>query len=563
MARDIEADVKINDKTSAGLKKAEENVRKSGKTINKEFEKFGTGTGDALIKGIGSVAPKLAGRIAKGVGEGAKLGAPLLISGITAALPAISSLLGSAIAIGGVGAGVLAGVTLAARDSRVKEAGTTMGQTLLIGLQENAGAFVQPVLQGIEQIKSRFIELRPTIKSIFDGSSRFVAPLTDALLDVGQSLLEGIDQAIANAGPVIDSLVEGLSGTGEAIKGLMDDLTANGEANARILTATFDGLNGTITVLGATLGFVRDIFAEFDKIAPLSLFTTLSELFGDTDENARRSAGGILENADAMQRGALTAEQAEKSTQLYEKALKDNEQAALAAASAQRSLFDDLTAVGEAEDAATEALKKNGKTLDANTEKGRANRSALSRLASAYNTTRGNMEKAGKSTTEVNGVLNTQRARLIEAANKAGVYGRKARELADQLLGIKPRNVDVKVNSAAAAANARNVREEIANIKGKTVTIGLNVTGLTKAREAVNLRRELLMLSTGAGGGFGFAANDGGNRVGGARPVQVESSVAVNLDGRPFRQLTTTAVDRKARDVAFRSRVGRRDDGRR
>ncbi len=563
MARDIEADVKINDKTSAGLKSAEDNVRKSGQKINKEFEKFGTGTGDALIRGIGSVAPKLAGKIADGVGTGAKLGAPLLISGITAALPVISGLLGSAIAIGGVGAGVLAGVTLAARDSRVKEAGTTMGQTLLIGLQENAGAFVQPVLQGIEQIKGRFIELRPTIKSIFDGSSRFVAPLTDALLNVGQSLLEGIDIAIGNAGPVIDALTSGLTETGEAIKGLMENLTENGEANAAVLTAVFDGLNGTLTVLGETLGFVMDIFGEFDKIAPLSLFTTLNELFGDTDESARRSAGGVLENAEAMQRGATDAAVAEKATQLYEKALKDNEQAALAAASAQRSLFDDLTAVGEAEDNLAAALKRNGKTLDANTEKGRANRSALSRMASAYNTVRGNMEKAGKSTTEVNGVLNTQRARLIEAANKAGVYGQKARNLADELLGIKPRSVDVKVNSGKALTNAQAVKKEISSIQGKTVTIGLNVTGLTKAREAVNLRRELLMLSTGAGGGFGFAANDGGNRVGGARPVQVESSVAVNLDGRPFRQLTTIAVDRKARDVAFRSRVGRRDDGRR
>ncbi len=562
MSRDIEADVKINDKTSAGLKSAEDNVRKSGKTINKEFEKFGSGTGDALIKGIGAFAPKLAGKIADGVGDGAKLGAPLLISGITAALPIISGLLGSAIAVGGVGAGIVAGVTIASRDSRVKEAGTTLGSTLLAGLQDNAGAFVQPVLAGIEQIKGRFVELQPTIKSIFDNSSRFVGPLTDALLDVGQSLLEGIDIAIQNAGPVIDVLATGLTGVGEAVKGLIEDLTENGEENAVVLQAAFDGLIGTLEVVGEVLGFVVDLFAKIDKVVPLSIFTTLNELFGDTEDSARRSAGGILENNDALQRGAASAEVAEKATQLYEKALKENEDAARAAADANRSLFDDVTAVAEAEDNFRESLKKNGKTLDENTDKGRANRTAISRMAGAYNTTRGNMEKAGKSAEEVNGVLSTQRTRLIEAANKAGLFGKKARDLADQLLGIKSRNVTVTANTGKALTNAQAVKREIGQISNKTVTLTILTPGLTKAREAVNLRRELLDLS-GAQGSFGYAANDGGSRVGGPRSVSVESNVSVNLDGRPFKQIATTAVDRNARRVAFRSRVGQRDDGRR
>jgi hypothetical protein len=562
VARDIEADVKINDKSGPGLKSAEDNVRKTGKSINKEFEKFGTGVGDGLIKGIGKFSPKLAGKIASSLGDGAKLGAPLLLSGIAGALPALSTLIGAAVGVGGIGAGILAGVAVASRDARVKEAGTTLGTTLLSGLGDQAGSFVQPVLQGIEQIKSRFVELRPTIKSIFEGSSRFVAPLTDALLDVGQSLLEGIDTAIQNSGPAFDALTAGLSGTGEAIKGLIEDVTSNAEGNAATMTAVFDTLNGTITVLGATLGFISDLFAEFDKIAPLSLFTTLNELFGDTDEQARRTAGGLFGTADAMQGAGLSAELAEKSTQLYEKALKDNEQAALAAADANRSLFDDVTRVAEAEENAADAVKKNGRTLDEHTKKGRANRDALSRLASAYNTTRGNMEKAGKSADVVSGTLSTQRARLISVAGSMGITGRKAEDLADQLLGIKSRNVTVTANTGKALTNAQAVKKEISSIQGKTVTIGLNVTGLTKAREAVNLRRELLMLSAG-NGSFGFAADGSGSRVGGARPVQVQSSVSVNLDGRPVRTIVTTAVERSAKEVAFRQRVGRRDDGRR
>ncbi len=562
MARDIEADVKINDKSGPGLKSAEDNVRKTGKNINREFEKFGSGVGDGLIKGIGKFSPKLAGKIADGVGDGAKLGAPLLISGLASALPILSGLIGSAVGIGGIGAGIVAGVAIASRDSRVKEAGTTLGSTLLAGLQDNAGAFVQPMLQGIQLIKDRFVELRPTIKSIFDNSSAFVTPLTDALLDVGQSLLEDIDIAIKNSPAVFNALLDGLRGTGEAIKSFMESVTENGETNALILERAFSTLNGTIEVIGPVLGTITDAFALMDKVIPLDGVFGLKRKFDELDESARRSEGGTFAAADAMQGAAISAETAEKATQLYETALRENEAAALAAADANRSLFDDVTRVAEAEDNMRDALKKNGKTLDENSEKGRGNRDALSRMAGTYNTVRGNMEKAGKSTEEVNGTLQTQRTKLIEAANKAGLFGKKARDLADQLLGIKSRDVTVTAKTATAQANARNLREEIADIKSKTVTLTINTPGLTKAREAVNLRRELLGLSSGQGS-FGYAADGSGSRTGGARSVTVESNVSVNLDGRPVRMIATTAVERKAKAVAFRQRVGRRDDGRR
>lgn len=560
MARDIEADVKINDKSGPGLKSAEDNVRKTGKNINKEFEKFGSGIGNGLISGIGKFSPKLAGKIAEGVGDGARLGAPLLLSGVAGALPALSGLIGAAVGVGGIGAGILAGVAVASRDARVKEAGTTLGTTLLSGLGDQAGAFVQPVLQGIEQIKGRFIELRPTLKSIFDNSSQFVAPLTDALLDVGQSLLEGIDTAIQNSGPAFDALVTGLSGTGEAIKSLIEDVTSNSEANAATLTATFDTLNGTITVLGQVLGFVNDAFSTLNDVAPLSLFTTLNELFGETDETARRTAGGVFGVSDAMQGAGLSAELAEKSTQLYEKALKDNEQAALAAADAQRSLFDDVTRVAEAEENAADAAKKNGRTLDENTKKGRANRDALSRQASAYNTVRGNMEKAGKSADVVNGTLATQRARLIATAGSMGVTGRKAEDLADQLLGIKSRNVTVTANTGKALTNVQAVKKEIAQTNSKTVTLTVNVN----ASRLASIEKRLARVGAGnyaAGDSFGITAAGQRARAGG--PVTVNSQVAVSLDGRPFREMTATQVSNSEKRVAFRQRVGRRDDGRR
>ena len=175
MARDIEANATIHDKSSEGLDKFSENVKKTGKKTQKEFERFGKSSGDSFIKSVGSVSPKLAGKIASSLGDGAKLGAPLILSaiggGLAAGLPAISGLIGAAVTGGAAGAGILGGVALAAQDSRVKAAGTQLGNNLLTGLQDRAGSFIQPVLGSIDILQDKFLETGDTIERIFQNSS--------------------------------------------------------------------------------------------------------------------------------------------------------------------------------------------------------------------------------------------------------------------------------------------------------------------------------------------------------------------------------------------------------
>lgn len=560
MARDIDVDVNVKDNTKPGLDAVERSFRKSGDNIKKEYDRFGKGAGDGLIKAIGSVSPKLAAKLAEGLGDGARLGAPLLISGMAAALPALSGLIGAAVTGGAAGAGILGGVALAARDARVLASGQALASNLLSGLTEKAGVFVPPVLASIDIIDRKFKESGDSIESIFEDSARFVEPLTESIGSAMQSIIEGIEIAVSRAGPVVDAIGEGIEQTGETVKGFMDQLSANGEANATVLRETFSALNGVLALTGSTLNVVTSIFAQLNEVMPLSLLGTINELFNGTAEEAEAAAAAEKRVADENIRVAAAAAAAAKDHELYNKALEDNARAAEAAASANASLFDDETRVGEATDRATEAAKKNGRTLDANTSKGRANRQSLSGLASAMNGYRSNLEKAGSSTSKVNGVLNTQRSRLIAAAQGMGATRSQAARLADQLLGIKPRSVSVKVNgSAQAASNARNVRQEIDQVRSKSVTLNVN-TALAQSRIAAVERRLARVGGANAAANDSFGINQPGqqSRVGGATPIEVNSRVDVNLDGRPFRQYTEKRVRDDLRREAFRNRVGKR-----
>lgn len=558
MARDIEADAVINDKSAAGLKKFEDNVRKSGKKVEKDYETLGKRTGESLIKGIGAFSPKLAKAVAEGVGDAGKLGGPLLITGIAAALPVLSGLVGAAVTGGAAGAGIIGGIAIVSRDSRVKAAGEQLGQNLLGGLTARAGSFVQPVLNSIEIIETKFLESGDTIESIFQNSAKLVEPLAESLGNAGQSLLEGIEIATSRAEPVVDSFGKGIEGTGEAIKSVFDELSQNGEANALVLDRAFSSLNGTITALGPVLNGITSTFAAIDTVLPLDGVFGLKRRFDELNDAGTNVGTWVDPATDGAIRVGASMEAAAKDTELYNKALEDNARAAESAADAQSNLFTDATKAGAALDNAKRAAKENGDTLSVNTKKGRDNRQALSDLAGAYNGYRDNMIKAGSSVSTLNGTLATQRANFIKVAVSMGAPKAEAARLAAQLLKIPSPKPKVTLNTAGVASQARNAREEIANIKGKTVNVTVNVNASRLAAVEARLARLQRAGYNNAGMSFAQTAPGQTSRVGGAAPIQVTSAVAVSLDGQPFRSYTQHAIDTRDQRNRFREKVGKR-----
>lgn len=558
MARDIEARAVIKDDSSAGLRSFERNVKDTGKKVEKEFDRFGKGAGEKLINAVGTFSPKLGRQLADSFGNAAQLGAPLLISGISAALPVLSGLIGSAVTGGAAGAGLIGGVLIATQDSRVKEAGKQLGANLLTGLQDRGGSFVQPVLQSIDLIEAKFLESGDTIENIFKNTSGQLVPLVDSVGTAVQSILEGIETASGRAGPVLEALGGGIEEVGASIETLFDQLSSNAEANATVLEETFSGIAGTINLVGSALQGVTYVFGEFDKIMPLSLLGQLNELFNGTAEEAQAAADAQQRQNDVIQRGGLTVEQAEKVQTAYNKALEDNAKAAQNALDAQQSLFSATTAYGAALDAAKKSAEDNGKTLSENTEKGRANRGALDSLAGAYKRVIAEQEATGGSSAALSAKQTKLRGDVYAVALQMTGSAKRARELTNSLLGIPSPKPKVTLNTAGVASQARNAREEIASIKGKTVSVTINVN----ASRLASVEKRLARLQNAGYGadGMSFAQNapGQGSRTGGPAGLTATIENVISLDGVPFRSYTQQAIATRDGERRFRERVGRR-----
>lgn len=124
-------------------------------------------------------------------------------------------------------------------------------------------------------------------------------------------------------------------------------------------------------------------------------------------------------------------------------------------------------------DGVAASIKENGRSLDITTEKGRNNQEALDRIASTALRVAENMS-------EIDRGRYMQRARrdFIAAAQDLGIGRKRARELADQLLGLDKINAKPKITleAQAALALARQVQTAVANIRDRNIKIHTTYT---------------------------------------------------------------------------------------
>ena len=113
----------------------------------------------------------------------------------------------------------------------------------------------------------------------------------------------------------------------------------------------------------------------------------------------------------------------------------------------------------EAIDRATQSVKDNGSTLDTNTQKGRDNKGVLVDLAQKARDYRNALIDQGKTTDEVNRIVDKQRDAFIRVAEKMGLSKKAAGDLANAL-GLIP--VDTKANvSTPGATTAKKQADDV------------------------------------------------------------------------------------------------------
>ena len=177
--RSVEVDVLASDKTASGLDSAANRFKKFGDDVDKKSKETGEKAGHSLGSGIGNGINKLGQGVTSGLAKlgtvaGGKLGDAIsgaltsaspqvqaaiggVVAGAVATLaPLLGGALSAAVIGGAAGAGIVGGIVLAARDSRIQGAASALGQRIMSSLNASGGTFLQPVLASIQMISERF-----------------------------------------------------------------------------------------------------------------------------------------------------------------------------------------------------------------------------------------------------------------------------------------------------------------------------------------------------------------------------------------------------------------------
>lgn len=547
MARDVEFNVTAGDKTGPALNAAARKFEQTQKRIRDDAEKAFGGVGRSLIAAANLAGPKVGAAVTRGIASAAQAAGPMLASVGAYAAPLIAGTLSAAI-VGGAGiGGVIGGVVLAARDPRVKAAGAKLGENMMADLTDAARPFVSVTLGAIDDIQAGFDQVRGNIQRIMANSAKFVGPLTEGVVAFAQGLVRGFDVLVQKAGPTINAIRDGLTQLGAGVEDFFATVAGDGVAAAAAMKTLFDGLTGTLAVLGPIIRGLSEINAALDRIGMSGgLLQTINRLsqFGEGSGEVSRAA---LETAKALERTLKPAAS-------YATILDGILAASRRLAAENGNLYAAQTASAQAFETATAEIKKNGRALNLTTDAGIANRGVLSQLASALNTEYDAFVKVNGAGDQANEVLRRNRERFVAAAQAATGSAAAASRLADELIGIPDRRPKVELLDRASG-KINNVINRLAALRDKRINVTVAVR---QSGDAAALRKQD-QTGYSAAAQYAAAAPGGGTyRSQRPTPVSVTSEVNVLLDGRPIDAKITSAVRQSEERAAWRQRVGKR-----
>lgn len=550
MARDVDFNYTASDRTGSAAESVARRAKATQDKIKREQEKAFRQFSREAQRAAG-VGAKIGATMAEGVAESfaSKIGplAPILSGVAIGAAPFIGATIAGAV-IGGAGiGGVIGGVALAAKSPEVQARAEQLGQTIMGGLRSRSAVFIDPTLEALDIVDKRWGSIGDNVGRIFNNSARYVRPLTEGVAYAVDKVTDLVAKLtdVGTAGPVIESISMGIAGIGEELDDAFSRLEDNGVDAAVALQLAFAVVQGVIRATGVIVNGLTETFGFLAKVGLLG--DRLQREYLRLSFNGQLAADANAEVSDTL-RGVNSAGQGAAGV-----LAKLTEQVG-DLTGANRSLYASTTTAAQAIADTTKKLKENGRGLSLNTSKGRENRQALANLAGALAANYEAYVKVNGAGAGAEKVANRNRAAFIRLAEKAGYSSRKARDLADELLGIPAKRTPQVNLTGNAAGKASDIQRRINGIHGKTVTV-------TIVRNTVeNITKGFRKQRTGSyAAAPGYASSAGGvARTGGPAPVQVSNNISLSLDGRPFREFTTRAVQEDGARREWKARVGRK-----
>lgn len=575
--RDVTVDVVARDKTGPGITSTERNLKRTarqakdtrnalekiadqwGRNVTrmggaaKRWADSGDTSGKRFVKGalaglskLGEIGSTVGGHLSKAVsaaGPYVQVAVGALLAG--AAVAAAPAMAGAIVGGAGLG-GIVGGVMLATRDARVKSALDALKEEAGDGLTEAARRFVPATLESVSIARQAYKGMLPDLRRLFDVSATWLPALTSRIGAGAQSALSGITAAITKAGPIITVI-------GESIDGLLDSvgdgfrmLSDNGASMALALKAAFLGVEILVRGTFFVLNLLVEAFEWFVSKIPGG--ARLLEHFAAKQDGAKGSALNLAGGLQTLAAGADDAGGA----------LTRAKAAADAMVGSNIGLARAQIASREATATATQAIKDNANAKLTNRQRADQNMGALLNLADAFNTEASAGESSKISAEQASNAYHNNRAALIKAARAAGMTQTAAEKLAAEWLRV-PKNVntDVNANTGAATAAVTSFQKKVNGLKGKTVMVTVRVT--SKGDHYIPGVGTQLKGYAGAWGWSAAPSEGAGTaRTGGPTRVEVQTKLAVSLDGKPFRDFTARAVSDADKRRAWRDKVGTR-----
>jgi len=420
----------------------------------------------SLVDAAGDAAPEMAVSLSGRLGPllarmpiSGPMGAGLAAAAAAAAPALGATIAGAVLGATGVG-GVVGGVVLAAKNERVKSAGTALATDLGKRLERAAEPMVPAVLRALDRAGGGLDDFEARMKRIFARSAGYLDPLARGLGGGGRSLLGGLESALNSAGPAIAVLGSRIKDLGETAGGLFAILSDDGPAAADALNQTLGALN---TTLQASAVVVNGLTESYDFLR------SNQGLIGDW----------LNPYIDKQAAAARAQEEATRAAEAQKRALEEQGSAAystaqmvdLLTAALDRQVDEALT-VAEAnlryresvQQAADAADGRRGVTLD-------EERALLGLARSINEATRAN-DNNSESATTAKRRYEDATAQFVNTAVKMGYTREQAARLSDELLKI-PKKVapQVLVDAGPAIAGARNIQRAINGIKGRTINV--------------------------------------------------------------------------------------------
>lgn len=552
---------------SGSMRKAETSLRKLQDRFERGAETSGGSTriGQAIVKSISSAAGKMAGvgaslmgSLASGLDAAGPQVKAVIVAAVVGAAIAASTVAGAAIAGGitaALGGGVLAlGIKSGLSDPRVQQAFAPLQENLKRVAADFGEPFRAPLVAAAGDFQAALKRVEPTLARIARSIAPSIGPLVEGLIGLVERALPGIERAVAAAGPLIDKLsaklpdigektgtafeemAKGAEGGGEALSDLIDVCLAFVVANAQVIGA----LGRTYGQLKRGVNFLTDMVGLTDNAS--KGMTVMGGAIGKANTELGRFTFTTAEAADAVNRILSPMLELDNANLNFERSLRQ----------------------------VSETFKENGRQIDIATEKGQNNRQAILDTIGVLQRQYNANIAAGMSSTEAATAYDKGTAALERQLRKAGLNTAQIEQLIGKYKGVPGEvETDIALNGLAAVLKGlTDTLREIHGLDGETATVHVRyrvqgqpiaVQGISDYMRGASGTDTWQARQYAAGlGQPDFAGGGETMRAGGPTEVKNNVQVSVDLDGRPFREMTARAVATAQRDAAWRVKTGRR-----